>query len=272
MAGQPEHQLVQEQDDGVIAQRLGVSAHDAQSIVERHERLTAARQRPVGREELRDQVTHQARALLTVRRLQHCSFKGHSIPTTFKCPPAAIASAAGTLIEFGEEGIITHAITQIACILEHTFGQIKTWHRRIGMQLAHELSVLPQDGRLHIARTNHVVRHEQEFAPIRPAVAGHHIGQLRRRPRLGVACQKQIQHGHEVALTRAKTAMQVSRLAAPGLHCLLDKAQCIGKGIYQLRRNHVIAKRLLWLGHALGQLKDEVTLVHSLWDGDELSQ
>ena len=23
---------------------------------------------------------------------------------------------------------------------------------------------------------------------------------------------------------------------------------------------------------ALGQLKDEVTLVHSLWDGDELSQ
>ena len=190
MAGQPEHQLVQEQDDGVIAQRLGVSAHDAQSIVERHERLTAARQRPVGREELRDQIAHQARALLTVRRLQHCSFKGHRIPTTFKCPPAAIAPAAGTLVEFGEEGIITHAITQIACILEHAFGQIKTWHWRIGMQLAHELSVLPQDGRLHIARTNHVVRHEQEFAPIRPAVAGHHIGQLRCGPRLGVARQQ----------------------------------------------------------------------------------
>ena len=143
MAGQPEHQLVQKQNDSVIAQRLGVPAHDAQAIVERHERFAAARQRPVGREELRDQIAHQARALLTVRRLQHCSFKGHRIPTTFKCPPAAIASAAGTLIEFGEEGIITHAITQIACILEHTFGQIKTWHRRIGMQLAHELSVLP---------------------------------------------------------------------------------------------------------------------------------
>ena len=65
--------------------------------------------------------------------------------------------------------------------------------------------------------------------------------------------------------------MQVSRLAAPGLHCLLDKAQCIGKGIHQLRRHHVIAKRLLWLGHALGQLQNKVALMHPLGDMDEVS-
>ena len=59
MAGQPQHQLVQEQDDGVVTQRLGVAAHDAQAIVQRHERLAAARQRAVGREELRDQIAHQ---------------------------------------------------------------------------------------------------------------------------------------------------------------------------------------------------------------------
>ena len=190
MAGQPEHQLVQEQDDGVIAQRLGVPAHDAQAVVERHERFAAARQRPVCREEPADQIPHQARTLLAVGRFQHCGLEGHRIPATVERSPTTVATAAAAFVELREKRFVAHALTHFARILEHTFGQIETWHRCIGMQLAHELSVLPQDGRLHIARTNHVVRHEQELAPIRPAVAGHHIGQLRCGPRLGVARQQ----------------------------------------------------------------------------------
>ena len=41
MAGQPEHQLVEEQDHGVVTQRLRMPGHDAQAIVERNKRLAA---------------------------------------------------------------------------------------------------------------------------------------------------------------------------------------------------------------------------------------
>ena len=60
MTRKPEHQLVQEQDDRVVAQRLGVAAHDAEPVVERDERLAAAGQAAVGREILRDQVANEA--------------------------------------------------------------------------------------------------------------------------------------------------------------------------------------------------------------------
>ena len=66
--------------------------------------------------------------------------------------------------------------------------------------------------------------------------------------------------------------MQVGRFAATGLHCLLDETQCIGKGIHQLRCNHVIAKSLLRLGHTLGQLQNEVALMHPFGDMDEVFQ
>ena len=60
VAREPEHQFVQEQDDRVIAQCLGVAAHDAEPVVERDERLAAAGQAAVRREVLRDQVANEA--------------------------------------------------------------------------------------------------------------------------------------------------------------------------------------------------------------------
>ena len=56
------------------------------------------------------------------------------------------------------------------------------------------------------------------------------------------------------------------------LEALLDETQGVGKGIHQLRRDHVVAQCLLRLGHALGQLQHEVALVHPFRDGDEVFQ
>ena len=140
------------------------------------------------------------------------------------------------------------------------------------MLLAHEVGVLSKDGRLHVARADHVVRHQQELAPFGPAVARHHVGQFWRGAGLRVASQQQVQHRHEVALARAETAVQVGRLAATGLHRLLDEAHGVAEGIHQLRCDDVVAQRLLGLGDALGQLEDKVALVHPLRDGDKVFQ
>ena len=48
------------------------------------------------------------------------------------------------------------------------------------------------------------------------------------------------------------------------LHRLLDETQRIGERVGELRRHHVVAQRLLGLGHAGRQLQDEVALVHAL--------
>ncbi|MCY1556398.1 hypothetical protein D9M68_931430 [compost metagenome] len=66
--------------------------------------------------------------------------------------------------------------------------------------------------------------------------------------------------------------MQIGRLAATGLHRLLDETQRVAESIHQLRRDHVVAQRLFGLSHALGQLQHEVALVHPFRDGDEVFQ
>jgi hypothetical protein len=166
-------------------------------------------------------------------------------PTAPPPPPPPPPPPVAPFVQLGEEGPVTHLRAQVAGILEQAFGQVEAGHRRVGVLLAHEVGVLAEDGRLHVARADHVVRHQQELAPFGPAVARHHVGQLWRGAGLRVAGQQQVQHRHEVALARAETAVQVGRLAAAGLHRLLDEAQRVAEGIHQLRRDDVVAQRLL---------------------------
>ena len=95
MARQPQHQLVEEQDHRVVAEVARVPAHDRQPVVQRHEALATGRQRAVGREELPDQVAHQPRPLLAVRRLQHRRLEARRIPAAVERPPATSCTALG---------------------------------------------------------------------------------------------------------------------------------------------------------------------------------
>ena len=272
VAGQPKHQLVQKQDDGVVTQRPRMPAHDAQAIVKRHVRLATTGQRPVGGEKPRDQVADQARSFFSIRRLQHGRFEGHRVPTAVQGSPTTVAAAATAFVQLGEKRVIAHALTHLTSVLEQALRQVEAGNWRLRVLLAHVFGVLPQDGRFHVPRADHVIRHQQELPAIRPPMAGDHVGQLRRRACLRVAGQQQVQHRHEVALAGAETAMQIGRLAAAGLHRLLDEAQRVGERIYQLRRHNVISQGLLGLGDALGELQDEVALVHPLRNGDQVFQ
>jgi len=64
--------------------------------------------------------------------------------------------------------------------------------------------------------------------------------------------------------------MQVGRLASDGLHRLLNEAQSVVECLYQLWCDNIVAQRLICFSDAFGQLEDEVTLVHSLWYGDQV--
>src|SRR5690606_14563508 len=80
----------------------------------------------------------------------------------------------------------------------------------------------------------------------------------------------QVEHGHEVALAGAEAAVQVAGLAAAALDRALDESQRLVKAPPKLRRHDVVAHRPLGIPHALGQLEDEVALVHPLGDADQL--
>ena len=251
-----------------------MAGHDAQAIVERDKRLAAPGQRAVGGKKLGDQVAHQARALLAVGRFQRGGFKAGRIPAAVDVAPAAAlalaACRARRFIELGKKSRIADLPAHALRVAKQAFGQIKAGNRRCRVQLAHKLRVLPEDGAFHVLGANHVVGHEQELFAMRPAIFGDHTRQLGNRARLRVARQQKIQHGHEVAFARTKTAVQVSRLAAAGRHRLLDKTQRIVKGIDQLRRHHIVAQRGFGVGHAFGQLEHKVALMHALGNVDQV--
>ena len=81
------------------------------------------------------------------------------------------------------------------------------------MEPADVLDVAAEDGRLHVSRADHVVRHEQELLALDPAVLDADRRQPSVRAGPGVVLQEQVQHGHEVALARAEAAVQVGGLA-----------------------------------------------------------
>jgi len=140
-------------------------------------------------------------------------------PRLAPAPPAVVpAAGVRTLVQVAEEGLVADAIAHAHRIFEQALRQIEARDRRIRMPLAHELSVAAQDRRLHAARADHVIRHEQEFAVLRPAVVlGDDVGQVGHRARGHVVVEQQVEHGHEVALARTETAMQIGCLAGTAL-------------------------------------------------------
>lgn len=138
------------------------------------------------------------------------------------------------------------------------------------MHAAHVLGVLPEDGRLQVRRADQVVRHHQEPLPLRPAVvARDDLRQLRNGAGGRMTLQQQRQHCHEVALAAAETAVQIARLAAPGLHPGADQRERLIKASHQLWRDHVAVQRRLGMRNAFGELEHEVALVHALRDADD---
>ena len=57
-------------------------------------------------------------------------------------------------------------------ILENVVGQVHAGERSLRVMLHHVIDIAAQDGRLHVAGTDHVIRHEQELPVLDPRVLG----------------------------------------------------------------------------------------------------
>ena len=95
MAREPEDQLVQKQYQGVVAERLRVSGHDAQAFIERHEALAVCRVNGTRRgEEGIDQVADQTQAFVVAGRCFEGRVESGRIPTAPERAPGSRRSSS----------------------------------------------------------------------------------------------------------------------------------------------------------------------------------
>ncbi len=271
---EPEDQLVEKQHHGVVAEPLGVVAHDGEAGVEVHEGLAARRRHiGVGGEDLANQIANQPLPFHTLGWFEHGGLEGFRVPGAFQLAPSVVARAA--LVQRGKEGVVALAGAHLPRVLEQRLAEVEAGHRRIGMDAADMLGIAAEHRALHVARADHVEGHHQEAAPMYPAIVPiHDRGELGDRAGALVAGEQQVQHRHEVALARAEGAMEVAGGAFLPLDRTLDEAQRVVEGAAKLVGDDVVADRLLGmcLRDALGELQDEIALVDPLRDLDQVAQ
>ena len=109
VAGQPEHELVEEEHDRVVAEDvLGVLADDRQALVERDVGLLVGPDRArVSLERADQQVADEPSALLAMRRLGEGLVEGRGIPV--RVTPLVVAGR-----ELGDELLVAGALPELA--------------------------------------------------------------------------------------------------------------------------------------------------------------
>lgn len=91
--GEPEDKFVEEQDQTVKAERLGMSADDAQADIEIDVGFVLARGDALeGREDVLNQIADEASPFLTGRRCFHRRFKPGGVPAPGELAPAGLFS------------------------------------------------------------------------------------------------------------------------------------------------------------------------------------
>ena len=262
VGGEPEDQLVEEEDQPVVAERFGVVADDAQALVEIDVGfILGLGDAPIGREDLLDQDSDQETTLGRRRLFLVALLDIHPEPGTFGDGGIeSLGRPAGELaptrlrrsllagpgpIQILEELLVTQSIPVLFGILEDLLGQVDARQRGAGVMLHDVIDVAAQDGRFHVPGADHVIRHQQELLALDPGVPGADLRQVVPGPHGGVVLQHQEQDRHEVRLARPEAAVQVARLAVPGIDGRPDEPQGVVETRQQLRRDDVLVERLL---------------------------
>ena len=90
-----------------------------------------------------------------------------------------------------------------------------------------------------------MVGYQQKRLALCPRVVlGNHGRQFGNAAGKRIVLQNQVQYCHKMALTTAKTAMQITGFTRPRLQGAIDKAQCIVKADLQFRRHNVFSEGL----------------------------
>lgn len=196
LAGEPQHELVQEEDDAVVAEGLRVRADRREPLVERDERVGRTGDRvDVARHERLHHVADQPLGLRGVGRGGERLLDVLFGPGALDFTPLALCPW-----QAGSERVGPHPLADLARIVDQTLGAVYRRQRRRGMLPPDVGDVPAEDRGFEALRPDEVVGHEQEALLPQPVMPGQRVGQFGPRARVDVTAQQRMQDGHEVAL------------------------------------------------------------------------
>ena len=179
MGRQPQDQFIEEQDQPIVAKRLGVGTDDRQPHVQIDVGFVLSLGNSLERrEDVLDQIAHEPGAFVAGGRGFQGRFKPGGVPALCQFAPARVALAGLPLVQVLEELLVAEPQPMLLGILEDVVGQVDAGERSLRVMLHHVIDVSAQDGRLHVAGTDHVIRHEQELPALDPRVLGETLAEL----------------------------------------------------------------------------------------------
>ncbi len=261
--GEPEDQLVQEQDQSVVAERLGVLGDDGQTGVQGDEAVLVLGGVPgEAGEEVGAGVVDQLGAQLG---------RGGGVAEVERGAPLVVllggeggveelrgpAEALTPLVRFTvarvaaaqapDDRLVTVGGTVGADVGEEGVGPVHLRGRGVRVQLLDVRDVPAEHPLFEGLCAEHVVRHEQEPLAVRgqPLVLGQHRVELGTGAGGRVAAEQRVEHGHEVRLTGTERAVQVGRLGAVPVERGLDERQRLVEVLQQPLGDDVVLERVL---------------------------
>jgi hypothetical protein len=255
---QPENELVEEEDDGVVAEPLGVTAEDGEPLVEIDEAIVL--------------LGEGAEARLGQRveeRLAHAGLGGPDggIEALARPhvggadgPPGGVALLAR--VHRREEPLVAELVEHAARVLEELLVGEHPRQVRAGMERPDDVEVAPEDGALEVALvTDHVEAELKELRLAREGVLLAKHVQLRDAPRVLVAVEEERHERHEMRLTAAEAALKERRAATPVAERAADQIEAPVKRGDERGRHHVRLGGDLRLPDGARELLDEPYLV-----------
>ena len=264
---QPEHQLVEEQDETVVPELLGMAGEDREAIIDAD---------VFGEHVLRGTVVlaepcHQCHVLDRCRSGKGGGFKPLGRPLGIECAPAGL----GTLrvVEFLEEQLVAVIVAFHARLSDQRRRFVDRREVNTRLRAGEEIDVALEDAVFQRTRPDHVIGHEQELLFIHPAVVPlDHLAQFGDGPCLGLTFEDEMQHGHEMTLTRTEAAVEIGAVAGTVLQRVADDIERTVEAAHELVGDDVFLERCFGVEDAFGQPQHETVCRERLGDVDQFAE
>ena len=269
-ARQPQHQLVEKQDDGVAAEHVpGVLADDRQAFVELDVGgLVGADGTRVALERADEEIADQPPALRAVLRLGEGPVEAGRVPAG----GAPLLRLGVGRREKPDELVVTYLLAELGGVRDQAVVTVDGRERGARVLLGDVGHVAAEDGRVEGLRVGEVVGHQEELAASEPAVMlGHDVGEALLAAGVGVALQDGVEHRHEVRLAGAEGAVEVGGPRRADLQGGLDQVKGLVEVLREGLGDDVVGDRGLVLD-APGEGEDEVAVVDRVGDRDEVPE
>ena len=267
MGGEPEHELVEEEDEAVVAEIAGMAREDRQAVVdadifrEHLPRRGVVFAEPAGQRDVFGGGGHGRR-----RGIE--AFRG---PFGGQLAPARVRGAA--LVEGGEELLVAVVGPFLIGLGDKRRRLVHQRQPDPRLRPAEEVDIALEHAILERPGADHVIGDEEKLLPGHPVVVLlNDRGELGDPPGLRVAGEDQVEHRHEVALPRAEAAVEVGAVARARMEAVADDAEGLIERLHKLVGDNVIPEGGLGVEDPLGKPEDKPVGGKRLGDLDQVAE